>query len=133
MLFYLDRTDTLRTHYTHGGRDLRGRLAFVDSALTDPFAGVLVLNNPSRLAEIQAAVRAGFLVRVFTWSASDTTPEYAPENALATGAQIVSTDFPAMAPGVTRFVEIPGGNPSRCNPLTAPAGCTAAAIESLPR
>ena len=35
--------------------------------------------------------------------------------------------------GGVEGVRIPGGAPSRCNPLTAPAGCTAEAVEALPR
>ena len=38
-------------------------------------------------------------------------------------------DFPAPVAGVPYHVEMPGGSPSRCNPITAPAECTAKAIE----
>jgi Phosphoinositide phospholipase C, Ca2+-dependent len=131
VVFYIDRTDAFRDAYTHGGRDLDGRLAFVDSATTDPFGAILVLNDPARSADIMAAVRANFIVRVFSWTAPAPDDAHAPAIGLATGAQILSTDFPAMAPGVTSWVEITGGTPSRCNPLNAPAGCTSAAVESL--
>jgi len=52
---------------------------------------------------------------------------------LASGAHIISTDFPGMARGGVEGVRIPEGNPSRCNPLTAPTGCTPQAIEDLAR
>lgn len=133
VLFYIDRSDAFRTAYTHGGRDLEGRLAFVDSAMTDPFGAILVINNATRVDDIGAAVRANFIVRVFSWGPNDTDPARAPERVLATGAQIMSTDVPAMAPGVTTWVDVPGGTPSRCNPLNAPMGCTSAAVESLAR
>lgn len=133
VLFFIDRTDSLRDVYTHGGRDLMGRLAFIDSAVGDPFAGVMVLNNPNG-ANVPEAVRAGYLVRVFSWTAGDAVLHPAVTAAgLASGAHIISTDFPAMARGGVEGVRIPGGTPSRCNPLVAPMGCTSAAIESLPR
>ncbi len=133
VLFFIDRTDALRDVYTHGGRDLAGRLAFIDSALGDPFAGVMVLNNPNR-ADVPAAVRAGYLVRVFSWTAGNAVLDPAVTAAgLASGAHIISTDFPDTARGGVEGVRIPGGAPSRCNPLTAPAGCTAEAVEALPR
>jgi hypothetical protein len=133
VLFFIDRTDSLRDVYTHGGRDLDGRLSFIDSAVGDPFAGVMVLNNPNG-ANVPAAVRAGYLVRVFSWTAGDAVLDPAVTAAgLASGAQIISTDFPVTARGGVEGVRIPGGTPSRCNPLTAPGGCTSAAIESLPR
>ncbi len=132
VLFYIDRTDALRDAYTHGGRDLNGRLAFIDSAMTDPFAGVLVINGVDHPTEIMAAVRANFIVRVMTWTAPTPVDSVAPSIALSTGAQIISTDFPAMAPGVAQWVEIPGGTPSRCDSLIAPTGCTSEAIENLP-
>jgi hypothetical protein len=132
VLFYIDRTDNLRTIYTHNGRDLNGRLAFIDSAATDPFAGVLVLNN-ARSPDVLAAVRQNFLVRVFAWSAGDMRDDALVQAAFDSGAQIVSTDFPGVTATVTRPVEVPNGTPSRCNPLTAPMGCTSEAIERLPR
>jgi hypothetical protein len=136
VIFYLDNTDALRDVYTHGGRDLNERVAFVDSAPTDPFAGVAVINDASRTAQIATALRAGMLVRVFSWAAGsngpDLSPETSPERVAMTGAHIISTDYPAMAPNVMRWVELAGGTPSRCNPVTAPMACTAMAIESLP-
>jgi hypothetical protein len=41
----------------------------------------------------------------------------------------VGTDYPVKVNGVDYVVEIPGGTPSRCNALTAPAECTPEAIE----
>ncbi len=133
VLFYVDRTDGLRDRYTHGNRDLDGRLLFVDSRLGDPFAGVMVLNNPiGDSAAIRAALGAGFIVR----TRADSNPAMAFANdraqldaALASGAQIVSTDFPAPVTGVPYSVTIPAGTPSRCSSVTAPMSCTAIAIE----
>jgi hypothetical protein len=53
--------------------------------------------------------------------------------AIASGAQFVSTDYPAPDPdfGTGYFVEIPGGMPAGCNPIGAPPECMAADIENL--
>ena len=47
------------------------------------------------------------------------------------GRTLISTDFPGPTMGLEYFVTIPGGQPSRCNPLTAPPDCTPADIEAL--
>ncbi len=133
VLFYIDRTDNFRAAYLGRDHNLAGRVAFVDGTMADPFAAVLILNDPTRTADITAALRANFIVRVFSWTAPDFDDAHAPSRVLPTGAQIISTDYPAEAPGVTRWVEITGGSPSRCDPVTAPMGCTSAAIESLAR
>lgn len=137
VLFYLDNTTAPRTIYTHNGRDLNGRLMFVDSAMGDPFAAVMVLNDPTASAmAIARALAAGYLVR----TRADSDPTEARMNtrtqltaALASGAQIVSTDFPAPTMETGYVVEIPSGTPSRCSPVTAPMGCTPAMIESPTR
>lgn len=134
VLFYLDRSDAYRDAYTHGRKDLAGRLLFADADESDPFAAVLVRNGALTGKDaITALVKKGFILRTFAdksvdagWAGDRTQLEAA----LASGAQIVSTDFPAKDPRTSYFVEIPGGTPSRCNPVTAPAGCTSAAVES---
>jgi Phosphoinositide phospholipase C, Ca2+-dependent len=92
---------------------------FVDSAESDPLAAVIIANDPTDRSRIDAAARAGFLVR--TRADESGLPEQRAA-ALATGAHALSSDFPTV-------FAIPGGTPSRCNPVTAPAACTSAAIE----
>ncbi len=137
VLFFIDESGKFRDGYTRGGQNLDGRLMFVDSEPDAPYAATFVLNDPiGDASAIQAAVDAGFLVRTRADSdveepaAGDTTRR---EAALASGAQIVSTDFPAKVEAFDYFVEIPGGTPSRCNPRTAPSECTADAIEDPAR
>lgn len=136
VLFFIDRSDGFRDVYTHGGRDLRGRAAFIDSDATHPYAAVQILNGPVRDAmEISTAVRAGYLVRTMSDPSFDLirmNDRTTADAALASGAHIVSTDHPAPVMGIEFAVTIPGGTPSRCNPLVAPMGCTSAAIEALP-
>lgn len=137
ILFFLNNTDDFRKRYTRDLTSLDGRLMFAEASPEDPFAAVVILNDPEQnKAAIESAVKAGFLVRtradgdIEKDRLNDTTQR---EAAFASGAHIVSTDFPAPVPGVEYFVEIPGGTPSRCNPLIAPAGCTSQDIESPDR
>ncbi len=133
LLFYLNDTGALRDAYTRGRKNLDGRLVFAEADLGDPFAAVLILNSPTSDAEaIKKALAAGYLVR----TRADSSPATARANdtkgreaAFASGAQIVSTDFPAPVEGLSYSVAIPGGTPSRCSPSTAPASCTPGAIE----
>lgn len=119
ILFYVDNHDSWRDAYTHGLTTLSGRLMFVDAPADGPLAAVLIANDPTDRTTIDAAVRAGLLVRTRADEAG--VPEQRAA-ALLTGAHFLSSDDP------TTFM-IPGAAPSRCNPVSAPAGCTSAAIE----
>lgn len=119
--------------YTDGRTSLAGRAMFplVDPA--DSMAALVKLDDPiAQGEEIAAAVQEGLLVR----TRADTSREDAAANdtagleaALASGAHFLSTDFPGPVEGFDYVVEIPGGAPARCNPLTAPAECSAEALE----
>lgn len=132
-LFFMNRGDTLRDDYTRDRTSLEGRVMFAEAAIGEPVASVMVINSPQTSADaIRGAVEAGYLVR----TRADADGEEARaedrtrlEAALASGAHIVSTDFPAPVEGTSYFVEIPDGTPSRCNPLVAPDECTPEAIE----
>jgi hypothetical protein len=50
--------------------------------------------------------------------------------ALASGANFISTDFPSPHPETGYVVEMPGGEPARCNPVSAPPSCEALALEN---
>jgi hypothetical protein len=134
LLFFMNSGGHV-AYYTHGGRDLDGRLMFVNSDVDTPmpYDAMYNIDDPIDGArKIESAVKAGFIVRtradgdVVEPRAGDTTRR---EAAFASGAQLVSTDFPAPVSGVDYVVEIPDGTPSRCNPLTAPPECTSEAIE----
>ena len=83
-------------------------------------------------ATITDLVRMGYLVRtradeaVVTPRSGDTTQRDA---AFASGAQIVSTDYPvpglATRWGSTYVAQLPGGVLARCNPVRAPPTCRA--------
>jgi hypothetical protein len=137
VMFFMDDDADFRRVYTRGNANLDGRMLFVDSVPGEPFAAVRIMNNPvAQMADITAAVRAGYLVRTF----GDESAEKVMMNnrdyvnaALASGAHIISTDHPALTAGLDFVVEIPGGTPSRCNPVNAPSGCTSTAIENPAR
>ena len=133
IIFFLDNATTFREYYTHGNKDLEGRLMFINADPDSPWAGVILANNPGpEAARIAEALKANLIVRTRADGdnvepfAGDTTHR---EEAFASGAQLVSTDYPAPVKGVDYVVEIPGGTPSRCNPVTAPKGCTSEWIE----
>lgn len=131
VLFFLDCDRSFCVEYA--GEGLEGRAAFVDSEPGDAFAAVRVMNTPGD--DVRAAVAAGFLVRTRAISMPDALHDDAAtlraelDRALESGAHIISTDVPVPRDDVALHVEIPGGTPSRCNPVTAPAECTAASIE----
>jgi hypothetical protein len=115
-------------------RQRRDPLIFTAGGPDDPEAGIWLVDDPiEHEAEIRAAVAQGLLVR--TRSDVDSVEPRAGdrtklERALASGAQFISTDYPAPVSGVPFVVDIPGGTPARCNPVSAPPGCSAEAIEN---
>ncbi|HVU01626.1 MAG TPA: Ca2+-dependent phosphoinositide-specific phospholipase C [Polyangiaceae bacterium] len=133
VLFYLNERAGFHDAYTRGGDDISGRIVFPESHVDEPIGGVVILNDPLN-DPIADAVGQGFLVR----TSCDGVPRPADtdarrEAALASGAHIVSTDYPdptAVDAGGSAFV-MPGGTPSRCNPKTAPESCTSESIEKL--
>lgn len=132
-LFFLNcgRDDCVR--YANEGAGLAGRVIFADAREDDSWASVRVINGGG--ANARTAVEAGYIVRsraVSVPSALELTgPELQAEldGVLASGAHIISTDVPVPRPDVALHVEMPGGSPSRCNPVTAPMECTSAAVE----
>lgn len=134
-LWVLHDTADWRAHYTDGNTTSAGRVLFPDGGgdLSLPTAAVDTINDPVGDADLIAeAVAAGHLVR--TRADADTVEARANDlstrdAALASGAQFVSTDFPAPHPQTGYVVTIPGGTPSRCNPLRTLVGCTSEAVE----
>ncbi len=133
-IFFLNDAGETRDAYTAGQTTLAGRAMFAEGDEGTPIESVLVLNDPSD-PRIATAVPAGFIVRTRADSggvearADDTTRRDA---ALASGAHIVSTDFPAPVDGLDYWVQIPDGMPARCNPVSAPAECTPEAVALAP-
>lgn len=129
IVFFLNERQSFHEAYTLGGTSLAGRMMFPESRPDEPIASFVVMNDP--LGDpIRETVDAGLIVRTRT----DGFPKPADfaerrEAALASAAQLLSTDFPVPADGDPGF-QVPGGTPSRCNPATAPEDCTSADIET---
>ena len=133
VLFVLLDGGAWRDAYTRMGSDLRDRLLFAEGSAADSWAAVARLDDPvAASAAIADATAAGLLVRTRADTdgvevrAGDRTRL---EAALASGAHLVSTDFPAPTDAYGEWLVLPGGTPARCNPVTAPQECTSEAIE----
>jgi hypothetical protein len=138
VLFALDNGGEVRELYVAGHPSLRSRVLFTDSSPGEPEAAFMKRNDPvASQEEIRDLVSRGYIVR--TRADADTLDARLGQTerrdaALASGAQFVSSDYPVPDPdfGTGYFVEIPGGEPARCNPLSAPPGCRNGALEDLP-
>ncbi|HND53653.1 MAG TPA: Ca2+-dependent phosphoinositide-specific phospholipase C [Pirellulaceae bacterium] len=98
----LDNEDSVRAAYLKPSDTLAGRLLFVSVDRRHPAAAWMKRNDPiGSAAEITSLVRDGFLVRT---RADAGTVEARKgdvrrrDQALATGAQLISTDFPEPDP-----------------------------------
>lgn len=102
---------------------LRGTVLFVDAGDSSPDGAFRVLNNPmddaARIAQLSAigvVIRTRADENVVEPRAGNTARR---EQALASGAVVVSTDFPAPSPrfGIEYFARMPGGGTARVHPL----------------
>jgi len=131
-VFVMLDTDKHREGYTLEHPNLEGRVMFVTAEGDDSYAAILKIDDPiADYALIQDRVAEGFIVR----TRSDTLPgseEWGrKQSALDSGAHLVSTNYPGPVEGFEYVLELPGGTPSRCNPLVAPELCTSEAVENL--
>ena len=127
VVFLLDQRKN-EAPYTEGHPALQGRLMFPNATPGRPDAAFTEENDGS-VEEIDGLVRQGYLVR--TRADGDTAQARSGDTtrrdlALGSGAQMVSTDYPATEParwtGYT--VALPGGAAVRCDPVNTWAGCT---------
>lgn len=123
------RADLLRGH-----KSLEGRAMFVTADPDAPSAAFIKMDDPQP-KKIRELVEQGFIVR--TRSDADLREgrerdTRRREQALSSGAQIVTTDFAVPIPhiGGNYVVRIPGGTPARCNPLVAPRRCKPGDVEN---
>ena len=124
--------------YTAGRPSLQGRVLFTNARPGSPDAAFVKRNEPvgANFEQIRQLVRTGYLVRtrsdepLATVLSGDETRLQA---ALASGAQLVSTDFPevGMSARYDRdyVVALPNGGPARCNPVIRPPGCRSRKLE----
>lgn len=102
IVFLLDNEDGVRDLYLKGSEILRNRLLFVSVPRTHPAAAWMKRNDPvGSFDEIQSLVRDGFLVRTRADSGTveaRTNSVTRRDKAFASGAQLISTDFPEPDP-----------------------------------
>lgn len=136
ILFALDNGGSTKAAYVEGHPSLRDRVLFVSAEPGEDEAAFVKLNSAiGSFDRIQELVALGFIVRTRADGdteearTGDTTKR---DTAIESGAQFVSTDYPAPNPdfGTGYMVEIPGGMPARCNPISAPADCRPEDIEN---
>jgi len=132
VLFFMDN-ESLRTAYLTGHPSLVGRTMFTSSGEGQPDGAILKVNDPTNGVLISQLVAQGYIVRtradadsVEAWTNNTSRRDIA----LASGAQIVHTDYPVGEPYSNGY-QVNLGLPAqgRCNPVTtAPASCVQSAV-----
>nr|WP_182278481.1 phosphatidylinositol-specific phospholipase C1-like protein [Granulicella sp. 5B5] len=128
VVFLLDQRNVTQV-YLEGHPSLRGRVLFTNSVPGEADAA-FTERNDGPADEITALVKQGYLVRART--DSDTKEARVDDTAhrdamMASGAQLLSTDYPASEPARWAGhyeVALPGSVVARCDPANTPAGCT---------
>jgi hypothetical protein len=120
--------------YTQGHPSLKGRVLFTNAIPGDPDAAFVEQNDGSP-ETINSLVKQGYLVRTRTDEATEqarTNDTTRRDLALSSGAQILSTDYPASEPSswTKYFVGLPNGAAARCNPVNKPSGCVDSLLDS---
>jgi hypothetical protein len=135
VVFLLDQRK-MESVYSDGHPSLRGRLIFTNATPGADDAAFTECNECSA-DEINALVRRGYIVRART---DDPAQGQGLKNdgsrrdvVLSSGAQLVSTDYPAGEPSEHGYsVGFPGGVTVRCNPvLTKKGQCMDAALGAV--
>ncbi|WP_248279383.1 phosphatidylinositol-specific phospholipase C1-like protein [Xanthomonas campestris] len=118
VIFLLDQR-IAGASYLPGHPALRGRVCFTN-AVPGADDAAFIERNDGPAEEITQLVKAGYLVRTRADAdlkqvqANDTTRR---DRMLASGAQLISTDFPVNAPASSGYVvRFAGGAVARCNP-----------------
>jgi Phosphoinositide phospholipase C, Ca2+-dependent len=133
VVFLMDQR-SVGTVYLDGHDSLRGRVIFTNAVPGQPDCAFTEQNDGTK-ETIADLVRRGYLVR--TRTDADTKEARTGETlrrdaALASGAQLLSTDYPASEPSAwTNYsVSLPNGAVARCNPANAPTECSDGALTS---
>ena len=114
--------------YLEGHPSLRDRIIFTNAEPGQPDCAFTEENDGTQ-EEIAALVRKGYLVRTRTdadTKQARTNDTARREVALASGAQLLSTDYPKSEPSqwTPYSVSLPGGAVARCNPVNGPPFCS---------
>jgi hypothetical protein len=126
VIFLLDQRRVGRL-YTEGHPSLEGRVFFTNAQPGTPDAAFVEANDSvSDPNLVPALVRKGYLVRTMTdpgpagVRANDTRRRDA---SIASGAQILSTDYPLREPAASGYFVGVDRETVRCNPVLKAAGC----------
>lgn len=103
--------------YTKGRPSLEGRVVFTNGKPGTPDAAFVKMNDASS-ARIDEMVKAGYLVRTMSDGVMDGKKRDA---ALASGVQIVSTDYYFSKKAASGYGVDLGGGIARCNPVRVSA------------
>lgn len=137
VVFLMDQHDATPV-YLQGHRELHGRVLFTNSTPGESDAAFVEQNEPD-VAKIRELVKQGYLVRTRTdedtvqGRTGNTTQR---NNAMLSGAQMLSTDYPSSEParwvgkkGNHFSVQLPNSEVARCNPVLKPVGCVGTDLE----
>ena len=132
VIFLMDQRP-MEPVYVEGHPSLKGRVLFTNALPGEPDAAFTEENGgtPER---IDGLVREGYIVRAraddstVAARTNDTTRR---DELLASGAQMISTDYPLSEPSqwTGYSVGFSNGLPARCNLLNAPKGCMDTLLE----
>lgn len=131
--FYFDNDPStpIRSLYrSNGSASLQNRTVFTNSVEGDADGAFIKYNDPTNTTDIQRLVRKGYILRTRADEPISTVLQHDTHRralAFESGAQIVSTDFPAYGMS-SRYdwdyaVQLDGASVRRCNPVIAPEGC----------
>jgi hypothetical protein len=117
--------------YLEGHPSLKGRVLFTNADPGKPDAAFIEQNDAPADA-INALAKQGYLIR----ARSDSDTKQARTNdtsrrdaVLASGAQMISTDYPAAETAPSGYkVALPDNAVARCNPVLKTTACTAASL-----
>ena len=133
-MFYFDNdpnSSSIRDLYrSNGSLSLQNRVVFTNSVEGEADGAFIKHNDPSNTSDIQRLVKKGYILRTRADEPIDTVLAHDTNRrtlAFESGAQIVSTDFPAYGMS-SRYdwdyaVQLDGTLVGRCNPIIAPEGC----------
>ena len=133
-LFFIDNANK-RDLYLQGHPSLEGRVMFTSSGEGQPDGAVLKENDPGDGTRIRSLVEQGYLVRTRA-DADVVAPDPATRDvALASGAQIVHTDFPPGESHASTGYVVSFGTrvAARCNPVLTSAATCAPPVAVEPR
>jgi hypothetical protein len=114
--------------YLDGHPSLRGRTLFTNAVPGQPDAAFTECNDGPK-ETITKLVHEGYLVRTRTDAETveaRTDDTRRRDAMIASGAQILSTDYPSSEPARWEghySVSLPANVVARCNPVNAPKGC----------